>query len=187
MTLSDALRAHLDRFCGELPDELRVDEETGLRVVTFRDVPSEGLHSFLTIGLSGHALIQPNSKTTIRQELLICVDQQYAELPWQEPLAAVARAAVEQHRAFMRGEVLGPFGRIFPEQDEVTSTAFVCSAPAFFTEEFFELNAGEASVLFVELIPVTGREAERIRNNGADSFFEDVDSGRVDILDLTRS
>lgn len=186
MALADALRTHLDRFCGKQPDELKLDEESRLRVATFRDVPSEGLHSFLTIGLSGHKLIQPNSQTPIRQEILICVDQAYADLPWQEPLAGVARAAAERHRALMRGEVLGPFGRIFSEQEGLTPTAFVCGAPAFFPDEFFELDAGADSVLFVELIPVTDREVERIRDKGAESFFEEVDSGRVDTLDLAR-
>jgi hypothetical protein len=186
MVLADALRTHLDRFCGKQPDELKLDEESRLRVVTFRDVPSEGLHSFLTIGLSGHTLIQPNSGTPIRQEILICVDQAWATLPWQEPLAGVARAAAEEHRALMRGEILGPFGRIFPEQEEVSPTAFVCSAPAFFPDGFFELDAGGDSVLFVELIPITDREVERIRGQGAESFLEEVDSGRVDILDLAR-
>ncbi len=186
MTLADALKAHLDRFCGPRPDKLQLDEQSRLRVVTFRDVPLEGLTSFFTIGLSGHTLTRPNSGTSIRQEILVCVDREFEDLPWQEPLAGIARAAADGHRALMRGEVLGPFGRIFPERVDIAAAAFVCSAPAFFPDEFFELDAGQDSVLFVELIPVTDSEAKRIWGEGADWFFEDVDSGRLDILDLSR-
>lgn len=186
MKLGACLKKHVDRFCGKKPSDVRVEASLGVTVAKFSDVPRKGLVTELTIGLSGRRLEQPRGGRPLRHELLTCVDRAYAGLPWVEVLLAVAKGAIEDSKAFERGQVLGPAGALFPEEPAVSATALLCSSPAFFPPEFGEFECDGEAIVIVELVPITSGEAEWIRQNGWSSFFDRVNSGEVNILDLRR-
>lgn len=180
------LRAHVAKYCGDFPARAFRDEAMGVSVAAFADTPDAGLHTFLTVGVSGHVLSQRVSDRPLRVELLVCVDKKYATLPWQEVLLAVAKGLIESHVPPMRGEVLGPAGPLFPEASWSHATALLCSEPAFYPVEFSEVICDGTTIVFVELIPITSSEADWIRERGWSAFFDRVNRGEVDICDLAR-
>lgn len=186
ITFAEMLKKHVDSFCGPAPSALFVEENLGVRVATFADTPEPGLVTSLTLGISGHVLTQPLSGTKIRQELLTCVDAKYRELPWHEVLLATAKVLLERHTAIRLGEVLGPAGALFPEVRWCNATALLCAPPAFFDADFSEPTFDEISMIFAELIPITTSEAEWVQRFGWSAFFDRVNAGEIDILNLRR-
>ena len=186
MSIGTRLREHVDRYCGQSPSGVVAEDSVGLKVATFRDTPDKGLMTALTVGLSGHELSQTGARK-LRQELLVCVDQDYAGLPWAEILFAVGKKVIENHKALLRGEVLGPAGPLFPEATWCNATALICSGPAFFDREFAELTIDNEIIVFVELIPITTLEARAIVQEGWRAFFDQVNDGTINILDLRRT
>jgi hypothetical protein len=183
--VSEQLRRHIDEYCGSSPSALLVEEGLGIRVATFEDTPTPGLVTSITIGLSGHVFDQRSGKK-LRQELMTCVDRRYQDLPWGEVLLSAGKIALSRHTAFMLGEVIGPAGPLFPEAPWCKATALLCSLPAFFDPEFAEIDLGDSPMVFVELIPITSAEAEWVQHHGWSAFFDRVNRGEIDILNLSR-
>ena len=181
------VREHVDRYLGPEPSRVFVDETLGIHVAFFVDKPDTGLLTSITIGLSGHALEQPASGRKIRQELMVCVDRRYRELAWREILLSAAKQILDRHTAVMLGEVMGPAGRLFPEAPWCNATALLVSLPTFFDADFAEVEFDEIPMVFAELIPITTSEAEWIHQFGWSAFFDRINSGEVNILDLDRA
>ncbi|GHA22252.1 hypothetical protein GCM10008090_35080 [Arenicella chitinivorans] len=180
---SEFLRHHIDTFCGEEPDSLYKESSLKVSVARFDNVPDDGLTTFISIGLSGH-LLQQRSGKSIRQEILLTVDNAYADFGIEKVIFSVAKIMLGQHKAVSRGQVLGPKGALFPEEG-TNLTSLLCSYPAFFPEEFSFFENDETTV-FVELIPTLSSEAEFIQKEGWSKFFEMIDKGRIDILNYNR-
>lgn len=187
MNIGEKLRAHIDGHLGTTPSGLVIEERLGIRVATFDDMPSPGLVTSVTIGVSGHELKQVVSQRTLRQELMTCVDRKYGDLPWHEVLLSVAKDVVTHHAALMLGEVLGPGGLLFPETQKCTATALLCAPPAFFDDDFSEIELDDrTSMVIVELMPITSEEASWVKRHGWSAFFDRVNSGKIDIMNLSR-
>lgn len=184
--LGACLKRQVDRYCGKTPRDVRVEEALGITVAEFSDVPSPGLVTDLTIGLSAHRLDQKVGKRPIRHELLTCVDQAYARLPWAEVLMAVGKSVIEEGVALERGQVLGPAGPLFPEDKSATVSALLGSSPAFFPAEFGEFECEGETLVIVELIPITETEAAWIQRRGWSAFFDRVNEGDLDISNIRR-
>jgi hypothetical protein len=186
--LGDRLRHHIDMHLGATPSSVAIEETLDVQAARFDNVPSTELVTSITIGVSGHVLRQAMTKTTIRQELMTCVDQRYADLPWHEVLFSAAKIVLARHTAFLLGEVVGPAGPLFPEAPWCTATALLCAPPAFFDSVFSEIELDNGTpMVFVELIPITTAEAKWVKDHGWSMFFEKVNGGEVDIMDLTRA
>lgn len=187
MTLGDQMKAHVEAYLGATPSRFTIEDSLGVRVATFEDVPSSGLTTSITIGVSGHRLQQPLSKRAIRQELMTCVENRYSPLPWHEILLSTGKILLNRHAALMLGEVIGPAGPLFPEATWCRATALICALPAFFTSDFAELESHDGiTMVFVELIPITTAEARWVDQYGWSAFFDRVNGGEIDILDLSR-
>jgi hypothetical protein len=191
------LKKHIDYYCGTEPEKFYKEDTTEIGVAKFIDIPDKGLVTYLTIGLSAHILNQKKSQTKIRQELLVCIDKNYDYLPWETILFSGAKIILDSetamklgndsHTAFQLGQVIGPGGPLFPEFPGLRSTALLCSYPAFFDEEFFEIDGMDTPLVLVELIPITSNESSYIHRKGWSTFFDKVNSGEINILDLKRS
>ncbi len=186
MKQTATLREHVERFCGGEPQCSFRDEDTALIVAKWVDAPAPGLDAWLTVGLSRYRLRQPCSGTLVRQELLCCCSAEWSHLRWEEVLLSIAGRVVASEKALMRGQLLGPAGPLFPEEPDLTVTALLCTPPAFFADDFAEYGPPDDVTLFVELIPVTNVECERVSSEGWSWFFSAADQGQIDILDLTR-
>jgi hypothetical protein len=152
----------------------------------FSDVPEFGLTTIITIGLSDNVLTQSKSGKGIRQELLFCVRNEYVFLPWHEILLGVAGNVKKSGDALLRGELIGPAGRLFPEFDRCRLTALLVSAPAFFDGGFFELVSTDPVSVMVVLLPITDEEARFVAERGWWDFSGMIDNGQIDILDILR-
>src|SRR5712691_8664472 len=186
MNFGERLKRHIEEYCGTSPSKVIFEETLGVRVFSFVDTPTSGLDTSVTIGLSGHLLDQGGGGS-IRQELVSSVDQKYNELPWHQVLLSAGKILLSQHTAFLLGQVLGPAGPIFPEAPWCKATALLCSPPAFFDSDFDEFEFDGIATVFVELTPITTAEAEWIKRHGWSKFFERVNNGEIDILDLSRN
>ena len=183
---SIVLKKHVDHYCGSEADGFYKEDTTMTSVAKFIDVPDKGLVTYLTIGLSAHILNQEKSRTRIRQELLVCIDTNYDYLAWEKILFSVASIILKNHNALLLGQVIGPGGLLFPEFPNLKLTSLLCTYPAFFDEEFCEIDHMDDPMVFVELIPISTNEAGYIRKEGWSSFFNKVNSGEINILDLKR-
>ncbi len=183
-THSEALRNHIDSFCGEEPDQFFKESSVGINVAKFNDVPDQGLTTFISIGFSSHLLMQDSGKN-IRQELLITVDNMHSDLPIEEIIFSVSKLMLNSHKAVMHGQVIGPRGFLFPEEKKIHLTSLLCSYPAFFPEDF-SFFENENVTVFVELIPTLTSEAKLVNKEGWSKFFDKIDEGEIDILNYYR-
>ena len=186
--IAKILEKHIDQYCGKNPSGFFKEENLRLNVARFRNVPDNGLSTYISIGMCLHGLKQNVSGIKIRQELLFCVADKYDHLPWHEIIFSVGSKILQDHNAVMLGQVIGPWGPLFPELHISNLTALICSYPAFFDEDFceIELKKEDGPIVFVELIPITTKEANFISNDGWSAFFEKIDNCEIDILDLER-
>jgi hypothetical protein len=187
MTIGKQLEAHIDVHLGTTPTSVVAEDSLGIHVATFNNVPTRGIITSVTVGLSAH-LFEQEDAPPIRQELLMSIHENYRQLPWEEVLLSAGKVLMDRHRAFEMGEVLGPAGPLFPEAPWCHATALLCSLPVFFDAEFPELEFDDATqMVFVELIPITTAEARWIREHSWEEFFERINANDVDIVDLGRS
>lgn len=181
----DVLKEHVDRFCGDNPDEVFHDRVTGIKVAKFSDVPDKGLVTFLSVGLSGHFLEQGSGRH-IKQEFLITVDDLYSDLPVEDVIFTLIKIVLDSHHALKQGEVIGPLGPLFEDNKYANLAAVICSYPAFFPDEFSFFECMGETTVFVELIMITKKESDYARVKGWSAFFDKIDSGEINILDLSR-
>jgi hypothetical protein len=181
------LQKHVDKFCGTSPDKLfEKEQNTGISIARFSNVPGEGVTTYVTIGLSAHSLKQ-DSNTDLRQELIMTVDAGFADaLRFENVMMFVALRILESHSAVALGEVIGPYGPLFPEQPQMNVTALACSGPACFDEGFTMFEAKGEPTIMVELIPLTTPETKMIEHEGWDDFYDRMLSGEIDYFDYSR-
>ncbi len=180
------IKGHIDFHCGNSPEDYFKEHGTDLSVAKFVNVPDNNFVTHLSLGLASHVLKQKKSGSKVRQELLICIKPEYEKLPWQDIIFSVGSLMMRDHNALMRGQVLGPRGLLFPERPKIKMTSLLCSYPAFFREEFCQVEQMDIPTFFVELIPITTAESKFISEKGWSKFFDRIDNGEVDILNLER-
>ena len=176
---------HLESFLGPIDAGFRVEEADrppGVQIVRFRNAPSAGATTFSTLGLSSHWLHQRKGRP-VRMELL------FACRAIQEPvniaalMLQVAGEALATHRAFSRGDCIGPRGRLFSAH---TLEALYVGNPVYFPDELVSLNLDSTPVIFAWLIPVSLAEARLCREDGWRVLEQRIADVDPDLLDLDR-
>jgi hypothetical protein len=183
--IRDEIQQHLDRFLPHKPDQYFVEDRLAVGIAVFRDQPCDGLVLFLTVGLSEMSLEQA-SGNPIRQELLMNVQREWADLPWQELILGVAARVQQTRRALPRGYLLRSNSPLLEEATFSNLTTFVAVPPAFMPDGFFEVQSTDPPTIFVELAPITQTEVKLIEEEGFESFATEVHAGTIDLLDLKR-
>lgn len=151
-------------------------------VTRFTRTPTADATTFMTLGLSEHQLMQPDGR--VRQELIFAHYDRFKKMASETLLASVARDCLAEHKALLRGEVLGPADRLGADTE---MQALYCSAPSYFPDQLaiFE-EPGFGPTVFVWLVPIWESEANFVRANGHERFEELLESSDPDLLDLSR-
>jgi hypothetical protein len=126
---------HVEAYLGPIQSGARLTEDVNW--VWFRDMPAPGARTYMTLGLSHHALEQSEGPKK-RVELLIACRNEFVEkLDPMALLTDVLDHALRVHSAPPRGTVIGPRGRFFAES---AMEALYCTMPTYFHDEFVEFD-----------------------------------------------
>lgn len=108
----------------------------------------------------------------------------------REPLNAagvlyqVAQLLIDRGHGLLRGEVLGPRGRLFAGTQ---MTALYTAAPVYLPGEFALCDTPAATVVMTWLVPITDAEAHYVAHRGWQAFEAELEAEDPDPVDLARS
>jgi len=140
-----------------------------LQIAQFANGPVAGTGALATIGLSNHALAMGDGRS-VRQELVMVFRNEDGPRNLPAVMQHVAMSALDQHRAYLRGDIIGPRGPLFSGS---RYEALYVAIPVYFPDSFrlFRPDTGDPIVM-AWLVPITHGEAHLIQRRGW-SFFED--------------
>jgi suppressor of fused protein SUFU len=173
---------HLESFCGPIVEGWQTDpdgKKMPFQIVRLERGPIEGTVTFSTLGLAFHQLSSASSSKLIRHELVMLARSNAIPDNLPVVLQQVAAEAVSRGNAYLRGEVIGPRGRLFPGSD---FTALYVAIPVYFPDEFAAVD----QVAFAWLIPITTEEAGFVAVNGWPKFEDLLLREDPDLLDMKR-
>jgi Suppressor of fused protein (SUFU) len=153
-------------------------------VVRLPGGPLKDRKVFATVGLSDHILRSKSSSKPIRQELIFIAPASFGDRSIPALLQQVGMQALEGHTALLRGEVLGPHGRLFKTGE---MEALYVSIPVYLPESFaaFKRDDGE-TVILAWLVPVSGAEATLVKRHGWEAFEDELVKNDPDLSDPER-
>jgi hypothetical protein len=181
-----ALISHIEQHCGVILHGWSSDPDgnkAAVQVVQTKGGPSTDATTFTTLGLSNHLLTSVSDRR-VRQELVMpCrADSVPGNLP--ALLQQVASEALGSHAAYLRGQVIGPRGALFPGS---ALSALYVAIPVCFPDSFASVDIGNSrTVIFAWLVPIASSEADFVQSNGWDVFEERLIKQNPDLLDYTR-
>jgi hypothetical protein len=173
---------HLENFCGPVVEGWRTDPDgnkMSFQVVRLERGPVEGSVTFSTLGLNFHRLKSATSAKPIRHELVMLARNDAIPENLGPVLQQVAAEAVDRGYAYLRGNVIGPRGQLFPG---TSFTAMYVANPVYFPEEF----AAHDQVAFAWLVPITTEEANFVATKGWPKFEDVLIRENPDLLDMHR-
>jgi hypothetical protein len=178
-----SLPSHYERCLGPILKGWSDDGQThGVQVVLFENQPQEGIQTLATLGLSTHELeLRPGK--TIRQELLISVNEHCNPNEIAGLLISLAELVLKRGRALLRGEVIGPASAVVP--GSALNAVFVTN-PSPLPEDLLTFHSVPPTV-FAYLIPVAAAEAALILSRGWRWFEGELEAQDPDIWDLSRT
>jgi hypothetical protein len=182
--VEDGLQNHVVRYLGPISASWQraVGGKTQVRLLRFDDRPARNLTTLATLGLSQMELGFHDGRQ-FRQELLMaCGDCAEGEMI-RPLLTYVADELMSKGRALARGDVLGPHGPLVPGS---TLTALYAAVPMFYAEGFRQWDGSSPPTIFVQLIPITSREADVRRNTTPSEFERFLEQAEPDVFDLYR-
>jgi hypothetical protein len=146
--------------------------------------PLEDMKVFATAGLSDHLLTSRVSSKVIRQELAFVVQASFGDRNIPGLLQQVGMNALEKHTAYLRGDVVGPYGRLFDvgEMEALYVGIPVCLPPSF---ESFTRKDGEITVM-AWVVPISASESAFVRRNGWEAFEDELARLQPDLSDPAR-
>jgi Suppressor of fused protein (SUFU) len=178
---------HLERFCGPIVCGWSLDldgNKMPFQVVKTERGPISGTTTFATLGLSKYPLRSRSSQKTIRQELVMLSRSDVIPASLPALLQRLGIDAMEKNYAYLRGDVIGPRGHLFPSS---TVTALYVSVPVYFPEEFSSVEDSAGAVIFAWLIPITNQEARLVDEVGWEGFEAKIEKEDPDLLDFGRA
>lgn len=159
----DFFETHL----GSFSDAWKLSKEKyNLQVLRFKNQPFVGVDTYITLGLSHYPLKQ-RSNSTIKQELLISVKNNYSKEQIASFLLSFAESILDSSKALMRGEVVGPGKNII---DKVKCNAIYVTLPVFFGDDFSSYINKEDEIIMCWLLPITEKDTDYIKNSGWNKF-----------------
>ena len=165
---------HLESFLGEMSGGSSGDDTTppGVQVAWFPNAPFDGTTTLVTTGLSNHHLAQGDRG--LHQELLMHVPAERQPPTAAGVLFQVAGIVLARGHGLLKGEVLGPYGRLFEEGE---MTALIAFSPVYLPDEFAVCETPAPPVFLTWLVPITTGEARLVETRGwsalEDAFVAD--------------
>lgn len=177
---------YLEKHLGEIKYGWSKDSSGKIQpydVVKYNKGPFEGTVTYSTLGLSKIPLKSRMSDKTIRYELFFVAYGSFGDKNIPGILQQVANQNISSGEAYLRGDLLGPKGKLFNGLD---LEALYVSTPVYFPETFEVYEDGDTPIVQVWLIPLTKKEAEYIKNNGWSKFEDILELNDPDLIDFTR-
>lgn len=136
----------------------------------------------MTLGLSDHELTGPGGGKAIRHELLMAVPERSvgraASLLWQ-----LSDEALQEHTAYLRGQVIGPRGSLF---DGGIMEAIYVANPVCLPDSFAGVDTDVGRVIIAWMAPISSAEAAFVRTHGWDAFEQVLVAEQPDLTDDLR-
>jgi hypothetical protein len=177
---------HLESYLGQITGGSKGDTTTptALQVVWFGpDVPFEGASTISTLGLSKHHLAQPSGKG-LHQEILM----HFPTSKWPPSAAGVlfqvAGELIDRATGLLRGEVIGPRGRLLGSG---ALTALYAAAPVYLPDGFAVCTEANRTIVMTWLVPITDQEADFVRTHGWSAFEDALVKENPDLTDVDRN
>ncbi len=159
-------------------------ERLPVQIVKYSKGPFSGTKTFSTLGLNKVPLTSYVSGKQIWQELIFVSYSNSGNINIPSLLAQVSQIALDSGSAFLRGDVIGPYGPIF---DDSNLEAFYVTIPCYFSDSFDAFKVDDKkTIIMAWLIPITSKEAEFIRQNGWEQFEEKLEELDPDLIDFKR-
>jgi hypothetical protein len=174
---------HLERSLGKISGGWNLPGKDGaLQVVRFLDQPNVGVSTYVTLGVSRAVLPLGNGRE-VRQELLISAHDEFDPEQVASFLLTFSEYFLNQRRALLRGDVVGPSSPLIPGAEVV---AVYASLPTMFGDEFWTFSGSTPPTVLVWLIPVHDEEVAFIKANGWSAFEDLLEARNPDLCDLRR-
>jgi hypothetical protein len=159
-------------------------EQLPVQIVKYDKGPFSGTKTFSTLGLNKVQLTSYVSAKQIWQELIFVSYSNIGNLNIPALLAQVSQMALDSGSAFLRGDVIGPYGPII---DGSNLEACYVTIPSYFPESFDAFKVDDRKTIIMSwLIPITSREVEFIRKNGWEEFEDKLEELDPDLIDFQR-
>lgn len=181
---------HLEAFAGEITRGWHIDadeKKVPFQVVQTKSGPFPGTTTISTLGLSNFPLPSHKDSTRsklIRHELLMVVPTDAVPPNIVGIMQQVGLEAIGRGAAFLRGELIGPRGELFPGHEP---KALFVESPIYFPEEFWQVAADNVGdVVFAWLVPLLDDEVLCLTSKGVSALESRLEAENPDLVDYTR-
>lgn len=178
---------HFERFLGPITSGWSVDpdgQRMHVQILKFHSGPLENVAAYSTLGLSRHMLLSPSHGKPMRLELLMMVRRGDFERSIPSLLQQLADESIEEGRALLRGDVIGPRGVLDPNTS--LEAMFVC-APVYLPDEFSVCEESDGPVVIAWLIPLFTEEASFALTHGWEALEKLLVQHDPDLTDWHRT
>jgi hypothetical protein len=149
----------------------------------FDNIPTEGVVTYSTLGLSRHILNMPRARQ-VRQELLFSVAIGVAEDDFTKLLAHVGDGILRKHEALLRGDLIN-LG--YSVAQGTRCDHLYVSLPVVFPDGLATCTDTTPPTVFAWLIPILPAEANFVAKFGWSEFESRLERSDPDLFDMGRS
>lgn len=154
------------------------------QIVKYTSGPYPETVTYSTLGISKEVLVSPTSKKEIRQEIVFVSYSKFGDKNIPGILQQVGLEVLESKTALLRGDVIGPYGKMFQQSN---LEALYVSMPVYFPESFKTFEQDDnIPIVQTWLFPITVNEAKFINDAGWNKFEDILEDLDPDLLDFER-
>jgi hypothetical protein len=124
-----------------------------------------------------------SSGRDVRQELVVAADDRFESTHIASFLETFSEFIVKEHRALLRGEVIGPSEPVIPG---VRLNAVYTAIPVLHDERLRTFDGTKPATVFVWIVPIHEEEATFVRERGWEAFEERLEAADPDLCDVDR-
>ncbi|MDQ1748704.1 MAG: hypothetical protein QOD07_2967 [Frankiaceae bacterium] len=158
-------------------------QELSFQIVRFDAAPFPGATTFASLGISRVPLRAPSGRD-VRLELLFACRDAFAARNVPAILQQLGLEALSTETAYLRGQTVGPRGRLFPAGE---LEAIYFALPVYWPDSLgvYSLSNGD-KVQLVWAVPIHASEALFVSEFGWSEFEKRLGDRNPDLLDLER-
>lgn len=157
-------------------------KRSAVYVIKASDIPQIGVTSYATVGLSDHKIMRDGKEFGVRVEILGACGSAVPE--FDNVLATLAFFVINS------GWFCAP-GVIFPDvismyKHSITMSDVYFAYPFLWEDRLKSTRIGNKTVAWLLAVPISKRESEFARINGAEKLEVLFEKNNIDIFDLNR-
>lgn len=182
-TLLDHMESFLGRTVGGWKDP--GEKKWPFSILRFEGGPIAKTVTHCTLGFSNFPVPSKVSDKLIRLELMFMARSDVGDRNIPAILHDICKQSMDSDSALLRGEVIGPQGRLFAEFE---MEALYVASPVYLPDDFGYFIKADGNVGAIAwLVPITRREAEFIFEQGWPKFEDRLLTINPDLLDFRRA